>query len=305
MKMTLKQSFFLARNSVVKHSPEILMGVGIVGVITATVWACKATTKLSKILEENRDTVDKINQVANDESVGDKYTEEDARNDLMITHVQTGVKILKLYAIPAAICFTSIGCLVGSHYILRNRLIGMTAAYATLNGTFSEYRKRVADRFGKTVEDEIKKGTHSEEITLTETDEDGTIREVKKVVDVLDTKNHSQYAVCFGELNPNWNKDSSLNKKWLIQQQNYCNNYLRGHGRMFLNEVYDLLGFPRTKAGQVVGWVYDPRNNTENDNYVDFGLTEVYKERVDAFNKGYEAAIWLDFNVDGDIWSSM
>ena len=44
-----------------KHSPEILAVAGTVGVITSGVMACKATTKISKIIEErnssNRSTI--------------------------------------------------------------------------------------------------------------------------------------------------------------------------------------------------------------------------------------------------------
>lgn len=64
-----------------------------------------------------------------------------------------------------------------------------------------------------------------------------------------------------------------------------------------MNEVYDVLGIPRTKAGQIVGWVYD-ENNIASDNFVDFGLSE---ERCENFVNGYENTVLLDFNVDGNI----
>jgi hypothetical protein len=64
---------------------------------------------------------------------------------------------------------------------------------------------------------------------------------------------------------------------------------------VFLNEIYDSLGFKRTRAGQVVGWVA----NGTGDNFIDFGLFEAAS--VD-FAQGFEAAIILDFNVDGIIY---
>lgn len=71
---------------------------------------------------------------------------------------------------------------------------------------------------------------------------------------------------------------------------------------MFLNDVYDMLGIPRTKAGQIVGWFYDPKNpNHKGDDYVDFGLYDLYKEKTRDFVNGYEEVILLDFNVDGPI----
>lgn len=44
---------------------------------------------------------------------------------------------------------------------------------------------------------------------------------------------------------------------FLRRQQDYANEMLKARGHLFLNEVYDLLDIPRSKAGQVVGWVYD------------------------------------------------
>lgn len=71
-----------------------------------------------------------------------------------------------------------------------------------------------------------------------------------------------------------------------------------------MNDVYKSLGLEPTKAGQVVGWIYDPEN-PDIDNYVDFGIYDVSNERKRAFVNGYERNILLDFNVDGNIWESM
>ena len=69
---------------------------------------------------------------------------------------------------------------------------------------------------------------------------------------------------------------------------------------MFLNEVYDLLGFQRTKAGNVVGWIYDEKNPI-GDNFVDFDILNVNRPKNRDFVNGYERSIILDFNVDGPI----
>jgi hypothetical protein len=91
---------------------------------------------------------------------------------------------------------------------------------------------------------------------------------------------------------------------FLRAQQQYANDKLRANGHLFLNEVYDMLGIPRTKAGQVVGWVYDAENPI-GDNYVDFGIYDIHRETVRNFVNGYERTILLDFNVDGNIWDLM
>lgn len=67
---------------------------------------------------------------------------------------------------------------------------------------------------------------------------------------------------------------------------------------VYLNDVYDELGFEKTTAGQVVGWIYDKENNKRGDNYIDFGITELCtKDDGNVVEYGY----LLDFNVDGDI----
>lgn len=114
----------------------------------------------------------------------------------------------------------------------------------------------------------------------------------------LDTKEDaSYYARFFDEGCTGWTKDSEFNLIFLKQQQNYANELLRKKGHLFLNEVYDMLGIPRTKAGQMVGWIYNEKNPI-GDNFVDFGINNA---RNKDFVNGYERIILLDFNVDGEI----
>ena len=91
---------------------------------------------------------------------------------------------------------------------------------------------------------------------------------------------------------------------FLNSQQKYANDLLKAQGYLFLNDVYKALGLEPTKAGQIVGWVYNP-DNPVGDNYVDFGIYDVSNERKRAFVNGYEENILLDFNVDGNIWDLM
>jgi hypothetical protein len=86
-------------------------------------------------------------------------------------------------------------------------------------------------------------------------------------------------------------------------QERYANDLLKAKKRVFLNEVYEMLGLPRTKAGQIVGWVYNPENS-KGDNYIDFGLYSDNLSYSDYVN-GFDQAILLDFNVDGNIWDLM
>ena len=85
-----------------RHSPEILMVTGIIGVVASTVIACKATLKVNDILDNAKLEVEKIHECAARTDLVDEYSEQDKKKDLAIVYVQTGVKLAKLYA-PAVI----------------------------------------------------------------------------------------------------------------------------------------------------------------------------------------------------------
>ena len=302
MKEKLMKTYKKVELKAIKHSPEILAGVGVVGVVGSLVLACKATTKLSDVLEESKEQLDKIKEVAADPAYEEKYSQDDAKKDTTITYVQTAMKITKLYAPSVILCASSLGCLLASNNILKKRNAALSAAYMTVDKSFKEYRKRVADRFGEEVEKEIRYNIKAEEIT--KVDEDGNeVTETVKIMDGTDDPNsYSDYARFFDESCAAWQNDAEYNLTFLKAQQQYANDLLKARGRLFLNEVYRMLGIDETKAGQVVGWVYNPDNPT-GDNFVDFGIYNMQRERVRAFVNGYEPNILLDFNVDGVIWN--
>ena len=302
MKEKLMKTYKKVELKTIKHSPEILAGVGVVGVVGSLVMACKATTKLSDILEDSKEQLDKIKEVAADPAYEEKYSQDDAKKDTTITYVQTAMKVTKLYAPSVILCASSLGCLLASNNILKKRNAALSAAYMTVDKSFKEYRKRVADRFGEEVEKEIRYNIKAEEIT--KVDENGNeVTETVKVMDGTDDPNsYSDYARFFDESCAAWQNDAEYNLTFLKAQQQYANDLLKARGRLFLNEVYRMLGIDETKAGQVVGWVYNPDNPT-GDNFVDFGIYNMQRERVRAFVNGYEPNILLDFNVDGVIWN--
>lgn len=287
-----------------KYSPEIFVAAGIVGVVSSAVLACKATTRVQDILEKTKTNVDIIHDSVNNENIEQEYTEEDAKKDLTIVYAQTGVEFIKLYA-PAVILGTlSIASIINSHRVLQKRNIALGAAYATVDKGFKEYRNRVAERFGEDVEKEIKYNIKAKKFEETVTDENGKEKKVKKTVNVVDPNLYSDYARFFDDGCKGWEKDPEYNLMFLKAQQQYANDLLVSRGHLFLNEVYDMLGIPRSKAGQVVGWIYDPENPV-GDNFVDFGIYEADREKARDFVNGYERSILLDFNVDGNIWEKM
>lgn len=284
-----------------KHSPEILVAVGVTGTVVSAVMACKATTKISSILEESKSQIDNIHEVVENPEFADRYSVEDSKKDLTIVYAQTGLKLVKLYAPAVILGAASIGCILTSHNIIHKRNVALAAAYATVDKGFKEYRGRVIERFGKDLDRELKYNIKAKEVEETVINEDGTETIVKKTIQVADDPNtYSDYARVFDDGCKGWTKDPEYNFIFLKQTQNYANDKLKTTGHLFLNEVYEMLGIPKTKAGQSVGWVYDEKNPI-GDNFVDFGIFDTYRSKVRDFINGYERTIILDFNVDGNI----
>ena len=283
-----------------KHSPEILMVAGIAGTIVGTVLACKATTKVSEIIEEKNKNVEDVHTYLEDNTK--EYTEEDSKKDLTIIYAQTGVKLFKLYAPAIGVMALSFASIIAGHKVLKKRNIAIAAAYAAIDKGFKQYRKNVIEEFGEGVDQQMRFGLKSKEIK--KKDKDGkTVKETEYYIDpdANPLDNISEYARFFDASSENFAKDPEYNMMFLRRQQDYANEMLKARGHLFLNEVYDLLDIPRSKAGQVVGWVYDKNGNTKGDNYVDFGLYR-NDQGTRRFVNGLEYNILLDFNVDGVIY---
>ncbi len=299
-----------------KRSPEILIVAGVIGTVASAVMACKATTKVGSIVEKTKDDVDSIHEAVEKgaTAMGEDYTVDDSKKDLTIVYAQTGVKLAKLYAPSVILGALSIMSIVASNNILRKRNVALAAAYTTVDQAFKDYRGRVVERFGENVDRELKYNVKAKKVEEIEKDpETGKEKKVKKQQSVVNKSDVSGYARMFEQyttdedgyavLNRNWENNNDFNLMFLRAQERYANDLLIAKKRVFLNDVYEMLGFPRTKAGQVVGWVYDPNNDTI-DNYIDFGIHDeelIYSDTED----GGAASILLDFNVDGNVWEDM
>lgn len=282
-----------------KYAPEVMVVVGVVGVVASAVMACKATTKAGAIVEDTKDQMDQIHEVA--ETHAEEYSEDDMKKDTIIVYTQTAVKFAKLYGPAVILGAASIACILGSHHILSKRNAALAAAYATVDKGFKEYRGRVIERFGKELDNELRYNVKAKDFEETVVNEEtGEETKVTNTVNVADPNDYSDYARFFDDGCTGWTKDSEQNLYFLKCQQNYANERLQKKGYLFLNDVYEMLGIPKTKAGQIVGWIYDKKNPV-GDNFVDFGIYNMNREKARDFVNGYERTILLDFNVDGNI----
>lgn len=298
------RAFYRAGFQLKKHSPEILAVAGTVGVIASGVMACKATTKLSKIMDEHKEQVSQIHDYVDEKGFTKEYSEDDNKKDLAIVYTQTGFKTVKLYAPAVALGALSLAALLGSNHILRKRNIALGAAYATLDRSFKKYRSAVVERFGEELDKELKFNLKSEKVEEKVVDENGKEKKVKNTYATVDPNNIDDTSRIFYEGNPGWDPDPQYTLSFLKRQQSYANDKLKAQGFLFLNDVYEMLGYSKTREGQVIGWIYDEKNPI-GDNFVDFGIYDIHNEAKIRFVNGDERAILLEFNHDSNILQYM
>lgn len=297
----LTRTFNKSLVKIKKYSPEILLVTGIVGGVTSAVMACRATTKASALVEKSKEKIATIHQVANDPKYAEEYTPEDKKKDLAIAYVQTGLDFVKLYGPSVLLGAVSIGCILASHNIIRKRNIALATAYQLSTNALKEYKKRVGERFGEDVVRELTYNVKTKAVDEVVVNEDGTESVVTSNVEVAEGPVLSPYAICFDETCMHWTRNAEDNKFFLLQIQNWANDRLRTEGVLFLNEVREAIGLPKTQVGQMVGWVYD-KNSEFGDGYVDLGIYDISKKDNRAFINGVEKCVWLEPNVDGVIY---
>jgi hypothetical protein len=284
-----------------KHSPTVLFGVGVAGVIATAVLASRATLKMDEVLQQAEKQKNDI-QLALDTNV-EEYNESDAEQDSRLIRVKTALRIVKLYA-PAAACgVVTIAALTGSHVIISRRNVGLTAAYAALDRGFREYRARVIGELGADKDQEFRYGVIEKQIAV-DTDHGTDVKTVKQLdTDAIKAAGGSIYSRFFDEANSvNWDRRPGYNQLFLQAQQSYANNLLKSRGHVFLNDVLDMLGIDRVPEGQIVGWLNDPKTG---DGYIDFGIFNNNSYMGMQFATGNEPSVLLDFNVDGPIWDKI
>lgn len=299
--------FYKARFKVQKNSPEILLVTGIILGAGTLVTACKATLKVNDILSESREKIEKIRDLGEDKERCKEHdcSEDDIKKAMVMTYVKTALDVVKVYSPSIILGGVSLMCLISSNNILKRRNAATMAAFATMKKSFDGYRDRVVARYGDEVDKQLKNAIRTEKVTEEKVDEEtGKKKKSTKDIEVTDYDGHSEFSRIFDESNPNWKKNALYNKMFLQSAERYLNDKLRVEGVLFLNEVYEALGFDRTKAGQTVGWVYRPNDETVN-NFISFNIYDLRDPKKRDFVNGYERSIILDFNPDGIVWDAL
>ena len=209
--------------TVSKHSPEILTGVGIAGMIGTSIIAVKATPKALKLIEAKK-----------------KELEVEK-----LTVIDT-VKVTWKCYLPAAITgVTSTACLIGASSVNARRNAALMTAYNISRTAMTEYKDKVVESIGDKKEKLIR-----DEIVKEKVDKDqGYNREI--IMTGKDT------TLCYDVMFGRWFR-SDLDT--IIRAVNEINRKIvTGTFDMYasLNDFYDELGLPPVEAGDYLGWNID------------------------------------------------
>ena len=208
------------QKAVIKHSPEILTGLGIAGMITTTVLAVKATPKALDLINDRKDELE---------------TEKLPPAEVVKT-------AWKCY-IPAAVtCATSTACLIGASSVHLKRNAALATAYKLSESAISEYKDAVIDKIGekkeqtirdKVAEEKMKKNpVSSSEVFITE----------------------KGNTLCYDTISGRYFK-SDIDR--IKRAENAINKQLLDEMYVSLNDLYDELDLDHTKLGDELGWKID------------------------------------------------
>lgn len=272
-----------------KYSPQLLTAAGIVGGVTAGVMGAKATLKAQPYVIATKQELELVRENKSELDRGE-YNKM-----LAYTYAASSVQMARIYGPTISVATLSIASIIGAQGIMQKREAALTAAYVAVEKGFNEYRKRVEAALGETAERELRYGVQ----TVTEERDPETDAIIKTAI--TDPNAISVYARYFDDQTPRWRRNAEYNRTFLQAQQSFFNDLLRAQGHVFLNEVYDALGFERTQAGQVVGWVL----NGDGDNFIDFGIFDPKRQAAREFINGNEYSVLLDFNVDGLVYDKI
>lgn len=279
----------------VKYAPQVLAGTGVVTGVAALGFTVKSTLELEENTRRGRELVEGHKKLREERSV-EEYPKAVYMRDMVRSYSLVVKGVIKTYALPAALAIASGASFLGAIGILAQRAAIMTAIAQTTQATFEAYKQRVEELVGEEKAREIEYGMKPAESTLEEVN---TKPKKAKYLELDDPNKPSIYAAWFSSKQHNlWtpSAEATLNNLHLVEK--YMNDKLNMRGHLYLNEVYDMLGLPRTKVGQVVGWSL---KNPRGDGYVSLRLEQVEAQMNSPFVLFPDDGFWINPNVDGNI----
>jgi hypothetical protein len=209
---------------------------------------------------------------------------------------------VQMYGPSVILGIASAGAVIGGHSILNKRNLGLMAAYKVVDESYKGYRQRVAKEFGEAKEKELRYPGRSETQVVGQDQEGKDIVDTRPVPWVDGQVREHEVGRWFNDNNKRWHSTLIENQNFLRHAETYWNWRLQAYGHVFLNDIYQALGFEDTYDGQVVGWFKKPGVPC----FISFGVDLLENEgrnyHVDGRDDNeYNEGWWLDFNVQGVI----
>ena len=220
-KTNLKGMFDSLKRTTSKHSPQILTGLGVAGLVTTTVLAVKATPKAVRLVEE------------------EAYERKEELTPMEV------VKVTWKCYIPTAISMsTSIACILFASSVHRKRNAALAAAYKLSETALIEYRDKVVETIGEKKEKVVREKVAEENIKNNPPQQNNVI---------VTGRGNDLY------LEPISMRYFYSDKNTIDAIQNRLNAKMLGEvrGEISLNEFYDELGLECTDIGYDIGWNVD------------------------------------------------
>ena len=305
--MNFKQTATAIKLNLKQAAPDIALVAGLALNGLAVFKFCQQSFKAAPIVEKAVKIIDDTDYLELKKENPSSEETKAARDIVLETGKNLTIDLAKIYWKPALMWTVSTGLIVKSHTVMKDRNIALATLATGLGTELRTLHERIIERYGERVDQELKQGITYEPVEIKHIDE-ATGSEVVDtdnipVVREGDTGGTSIYARFFDECSKLWTNDPETNLIILKGIEKDANTRLRAQGVLFLNEVYDMLDIPRTKAGQKVGWryYYKKEDNLYGDNYVSFNIMNVHRAANRDFVNGYQPSVLLDFNVDGAI----
>ena len=285
-----------------KAAPDIMLVAGIALSVASVIEFCKKSEEGAPVVKEYKETIEELHE--KHEDAASDLNDTEYRKAVLVETAKTGKELAKVYWLPTLMWGASTGLITKGHIILKDRNATLAMIATGLSSELKTLHKRIIERYGEDVDRELKYGTETKEIETKSVDENTGEEIVSKSVVPINQGGLSIYARFFDETCAGWQNNAEYNLTYLLSREADANNLLKANGHLFLNDVYDLLGMKRTRAGQQVGWRY-MKNNPYGDNRVSFGIHNDLRQGNRDFVNGYQPVVLLDFNVDGPILDGM
>ena len=292
MSINLKGMASTAKFFFKKHGPNLMVWGGVAGLSLSGVWAAVRSVNYKERMQPHTEAIKTV-----------RGREDATKSETMKAYAGAGLELMKLYSMPVTTGLISITSILMGHGVTCKRSAALMAAYAVVDQSYNAYRDRVKAELGEDVDALFRSGA-SEQTTETDSDQPSGQFIIDQDTAQKIFTGDNEYARVFG---PGYcagaTENEDYNELFLRAKLTEVNNLLKAKGYMFLNEVYESLGFVPTKAGQVVGWVFDKNSDEHGDNCIKFRQRKVFVRDPDAQDGDEMMTAWLlDFNVDGPIF---